>query len=771
MSGETPRGRFGGLFGRSDEKWVCARLASGRSCPMGPDRRGRCQATFECAPAEIDGKWRCRRSASLGGPCEHGAEADGTCSRPIERCRPRRSLRSIRASVALWSSALAVAAFVLALTYGGVARVLLPGAIHAAHAPIEDCSICHTNVEAGRFGWLQAVFKPSSKRRDSEACVSCHNLASAPLGAHNHPVDQLAELTEEKAKRRANAETPWSHAIANVAFPADSALEDGVFCATCHKEHRGEHADLSEMPAARCSGCHQVQFAGFEDGHPDFDGYPFKRRTRINFDHASHFGEHFEKSRTQNDPVEDVPENCAGCHALSADKRNMDVKPFETVCAGCHAHQIAGTERLSGPQGIAFLALPGLDVETLEAAGHDIGQWPAASEAAITPFLAMLLGWDADRRKVLERLAGLDLLDLREATQGELLAVSWFAWETKTLFYALSTVKPGMVLRRFAPDRKDASGMLSRLSGGLSRDVVAGAVREWMPDVVQEMAAQQPIELASVIAALDAAETAPPIVNTDEDSGTEQAEANPSDEAADILEEDDAGDDILDGDLDEEDDILADEDLATEGVEEDEGAAEDGEAEEPATPVNPFAADAQAWAEFGGWYRQDFTILYKPRGHADGFFRAWLDHSAKRATAASRNVFSALTHDNAQGQCIKCHSVDMAEGDAVRMNWGTATSQHKRTARFTRFRHEPHFGFLESGEGCLTCHSLDRSADYQKGFEDFDPSTFASNFKPVEKSLCADCHTAEAANDNCLTCHAYHVDGVHTPLMTTRVPK
>lgn len=672
--------------------------------------------------------------------------------------------------MALWSSALAAAGLALALTYGGVAHVLLPGTIHAAHAPIEDCGVCHTNVQAGSFGWLQAIFKPSSERRDSEACVACHDLASAPFSAHSHPVDRLEALTQTKLKRQDSAETPWSHAIANVALPAEQALEAGVFCATCHKEHRGDDANLSEMPAARCSGCHQVQFASFEKGHPPFRDYPFKRRTRINFDHASHFGEHFEKSRTQNDPVADVPDSCASCHTLSADKGNMDVKPFESVCASCHDHQIAGTERLSGPQGIAFLALPGLDVETLEAAGHGVAQWPAGSEATITPFLAMLLGWDDQRRAVLERLAALDLLDLRDATDGELLAVAWFAWETKTLFYALSTVKPSMVLRRFAPGREDAAEMLSRLSGGLPRDVVAGAVREWLPDVEAEMAQQKPIQLASVVAALKSGKRQPASQDDEPEIGSEAEDAETPNDTADILDEEDAGDDILSEEPDEGDDILSDEDFAEEDLDEEAPEAEP-ETEAPAPAVNPFAADAQTWAEFGGWYRQDFTILYKPRGHADGFFRAWLDYSADRSSTASKDVFAALTHKNAQGQCIKCHSIDKVDEQAVQVNWGTAASRHKRTARFTRFMHEPHFGFLDSKDGCLTCHRLDRTTAYQKGFEDFDPSTFASNFKPVDESVCAQCHTAEAANDSCLTCHAYHVDGVHTPVMSTKVPR
>ena len=93
---------------------------------------------------------------------------------------------------------------------------------------------------------------------------------------------------------------------------------------------------------------------------------------------------------------------------------------------------------------------------------------------------------------------------------------------------------------------------------------------------------------------------------------------------------------------------------------------------------------------------------------------------------------------------------------------------------FTSFAHAPHFGlsFGQSDEkGCLACHELDRTAPYQKGFEDHDPATFASNFTPMRIDQCADCHTEDAAGAACLTCHEYHVNEVRTPVTSTRVPE
>ena len=44
----------------------------------------------------------------------------------------------------------------------------------------------------------------------------------------------------------------------------------------------------------------------------------------------------------------------------------MAVAPFEQTCTACHLDQIIGKERVSGPKGIAFLTLPGLDLRYAE---------------------------------------------------------------------------------------------------------------------------------------------------------------------------------------------------------------------------------------------------------------------------------------------------------------------------------------------------------------------------------------------------------------------
>ena len=184
--------------------------------------------------------------------------------------------------------------------------------------------------------------------------------------------------------------------------------------------------------------------------------------------------------------------------------------------------------------------------------------------------------------------------------------------------------------------------------------------------------------------------------------------------------------------------------------------------------------DPESWAEYGGWYRQDHAIFYRPTGHKDKFIRAWLTLTGPMAPkgdkSASSAVFDTLTGKDAQGSCTKCHSVDEVQGGKARIvNFTPATVQSKRNG-FTRFAHEPHFGLMEGRNGCLTCHDLEKGRPYLKSYEQGDPHAFVSNFGAVKKETCQGCHTSGMARQDCLTCHKYHVDGVVTPIMETKVP-
>lgn len=189
----------------------------------------------------------------------------------------------------------------------------------------------------------------------------------------------------------------------------------------------------------------------------------------------------------------------------------------------------------------------------------------------------------------------------------------------------------------------------------------------------------------------------------------------------------------------------------------DSGGTADAAAWKDATMPEPVPAQ---WSRMGGWYRDFFVLYYRPADHADGFLRRWLDATAPRAEGdgPAAAIFARLADPKAPGRCTKCHSVDRrAAGKGVRVNWQARTTGVSGT-RLTQFAHGPHLTLTSARKGCATCHAFDREADYPASFDDRDPGTFASNFQPVDKATCTQCHTADQAGDACTQCHAYHAE-------------
>jgi hypothetical protein len=182
--------------------------------------------------------------------------------------------------------------------------------------------------------------------------------------------------------------------------------------------------------------------------------------------------------------------------------------------------------------------------------------------------------------------------------------------------------------------------------------------------------------------------------------------------------------------------------------------------------------DPESWAEYGGWYGQDYAIFYRPTGHKDKFIYSWLvltgPQAPKGAQSPAAAVFDFLVGKDAQGSCTKCHSVDDIRGKGRVVNFSPPSPGSKQ-GRFTHFIHEPHFGLLDN-RGCLTCHNLEKSRPYLQSYEQGDSKKFLSNFGVVKKDLCQTCHTGSMARQDCLLCHRYHVNGVIPSTMNTKIP-
>jgi len=748
-------------YERPTQDWICGRTDEGESCLVGPDVRGRCRVTFECEPLRQDDRWRCSRVDQRGGPCEDGPRPDGTCCRPIPRCQPVRSLRAQRGAVVRWVSAVTVGIALLLFVGPADPGLVSPGELSFKHGEIERCDTCHTSLGDGSSGWITAALGSATPGADSRQCLACHRLGSDGLAPHSQAPIRLAALREGAATSSDGA--PLIMRISTLTLSPPGANGEPLSCASCHSEHRGQGARLTVMDSQRCQACHLSQFASLADGHPAFSDYPFARRTRLVFDHVSHLGKHF-AGRDK----ELAPTQCTACHKADPTGRAMLVRSFETSCAACHAKQIEGEGGI-GVSGVALFAVPGLDVTALRDQAVEIGEWPALAESGLGPFMRLLLSHDTAVVASLATLDSVDLLDLTEASQGELAAVERLSWAVKELLFELERGGQSALRARLEAvlgrelDARELADLAARLPADLLR-----VVREiWFPNLALEIARHRAGEAVAI----------PAMLTRDAEAGQKTVIKQARDDTDDdIL--DDEDEQILadadDGDIldDEDEQILADaddgdilEDDEDGDILEDESASEDesgetvGAGDRHVVVVEDEAMPTQARMAGGGWYREDYALRYRPAGHADGFLRAWLEVSGRvqgaPGAAAARALFAKLSARSTPGLCTKCHSIDGAADGTLAVNWRGGRVdplQHD----FTRFAHTPHFSLLDD-RGCQTCHRLDIRADYASSFEDNRSDTFVSNFGIAPREVCAECHVESQAGDSCTTCHNYHV--------------
>ena len=923
-------------YERPQDTWVCGHLAEGRPCALGPGAGGRCRVTTACQPRLEGGRWECRRSQQEGGPCEGGPLPDGRCSTMLERCVPRRSLRAQRKRITLWASSLAVG--LVALVLGGShASILMPGPLSAPHAGQTECSTCHAGIGPGKLGWLHQLVASVGPKENSKLCTTCHDVGAQPFAPHTYPVDELQKMTAAlKAENggKGARDDSWIHFIS---FPGPKRLastgEPEIFCATCHQEHNGVFHDLKAVASARCQTCHVSKFGSFADSHPAFTNYPFYRRTRIIFDHQSHFGTHFPKALETATPGQVVPKVCDDCHVPGQQQQYMQVKSFESMCASCHDGDIMGTTLVSGTKGIDFVDVPGLDVATLNERGIDIGDWPERSEAEPTAFMPLLLSSEGGE-DVLAAVKGLDLLDLSNASDADLANVAKLAWAVKRLFHELETTPPSnmIAMQGEGEQTQMPHTEMTRLTGAIPHDVLMAANQEWFPNLDEDLQRHadgkptsafekahakegatneetppQPAENAAGAASGGAGTEAggggilapsegggdnaaggEDILGGSAGTGSEAGGGGPLTPAeggsaggGDILGSGGAapsgeggalapaasnpagGEDILGGGAGSEssdsggggplapaegsnnnaggEDILGgsssdqaggggplapaesganaagSEDILS-GSSSDQaggggplapaesgnasgggdilgGGSSDqsgggllapqessggplaapsgessGETETAEAPKPPF--DPESWADLGGWFRQDYTIRYRPTGHADRFLRTWLDISAQAFGTQEEPmlspVFDRLTSNSSPGRCTKCHSID-DEAGFKNVKWHAFSAERVR-GRFTIFSHAPHIGAADS-KGCIGCHTLNPTdGDYLESYKSGDPTVFVSNFRQVTKVVCASCHTAKAAGEECTLCHEYHANQPTSPMVQTKLP-
>lgn len=719
------------IYERPSQTWVCGRASSGKPCPLGPNVQGKCRTLSECQPKRSGEQWICQRAKSAGGPCEAGPSRDGRCCRALPPCLPIRSLRSRRGHFTGWVT---VACLVLILLLFG-SRVredfVDPGTLYTGHAEIEACADCHVHISKGPIGWVTAAFAESDAVADSEKCLECHKWGENALNAHNVSKPELTELTAKFTNIAEPATTPWAVSMSRTVFPMPQESHRGnLACGACHKEHEGEAADLVEVSNARCQSCHEKTFETFSKGHPQFGNFPYLRRTRLIFDHDSHNRKNFPEKLKQGVTP---PETCDSCHTPDGTGKFMINANFDDTCALCHTEDLLG-ETVAGPKGTPIIAIPELDLETLQERDVAIGEWPEAPFAIdISAYTKLLIAADSRIADDLLVIEDTDLQDLTDADDAELQAVARVAWAIKELLFDL-TISGMEILESKVEASLDTdldTDTLGRLVGHIPQDVVAAAGQAWFPSLKQEVVSYRELKPASI--------------------------STPS------LQEGRAGDDTL---SDDQVPILASTDqtndeapllLAQANTIQVEELSVDEESENDALGLPTL--DPEEWAKAGGWYRKDFVLYYRPVGHEDVVFRTWLDIGARSfGTPAERYgdaLFQLLSEKNTPGKCTKCHSVDQRQGGGLTVNWSPFQPIVGET-RFTTFVHSTHFSAV-GDDGCITCHQLNENTQYQESYKQRNPDEFIANFAPMKREGCAECHFEQSAGDTCTQCHEYHI--------------
>lgn len=169
----------------------------------------------------------------------------------------------------------------------------------------------------------------------------------------------------------------------------------------------------------------------------------------------------------------------------------------------------------------------------------------------------------------------------------------------------------------------------------------------------------------------------------------------------------------------------------------------------------------------GDWFVEsgNYSLRYQPTGHADPVLKAWIDAVVAIPEASLRDALLAeFTGPNAPGRCTSCHSVEQQTALANGPSSGLGVNWRPHDRRwdprgFTRFSHAPHLLQKELRD-CSACHTINPTANTSGNYAGHNPMAFVSDFQPLSKAACVNCHAKTAVGDSCTQCHNYHVQEV-----------
>lgn len=754
-------------YERPNQRWVCGRLAEGRPCHVGPDKRGRCMARAECTPIRRGDRWECTRPAGRGGKCDDGPGPDGACCKAVTPCQPVRSIRAKRGVFAFWLAAITAAAIGVILFSDARMRYIEPGRLSHAHAHIQEdmhaksCAVCHVSgvpEEADANAslpdrWLGAAITAGPHAvTDSDNCLMCHSRSPGfadPVHVyHAHGVghDTLTALA-------ADNEHPRSESLRTRRVHSDGLR---LACSTCHKEHQGRAHRLNHMDNESCQACHRMRFDDFANDHPSFDTYPYTRRPGIVFDHRAHRDKYY--------PQNAAAFACAECHEMDEHGRQMVSVNYDNACSACHHTDF----KAFGTTNVAFLQLPRLDTMTLTDFARDsadnpwLGDWPdtfVKGSDGLAPFLRVLLSAEPDIAAAITAIEtdkNVKLRDLRKATDAQKADTVRIAWAIKALLHDLAAKGHAELRRRIeaALGVTLTDAEFAEMVAGLPPEAVRIAAANWFPDLnthvpihrsggaLPDRPAVKPptppkpklpdAEKLEGDALFDDTDEDPPKKQqADPDALLDDSPAAGEGDGDDLLNPDDdddllnggGGDELLDDGGGGDDDLLDDGGLLDDTadkptpkqdplLDDDDGLLDDTGGKTSAAPTPPPTPrppppppPTEQHVSAGGWYvnNRAFALNYKPSGHANRVLRAWLDVT-RRGAAADHAASRAMFDALRRDAAALCVKCHSVERTAGEFTVNWRAQRHDPAVRnFTRFSHKPHLA-LPTLKDCDACH-------------------------------------------------------------------
>ncbi len=328
-----------------------------------------------------------------------------------------------------WGAVLAAILFAAFSFFMNGAGLASKGPLSSNHANLQkDCAACHTPLSAVT----------------NDKCSVCHEKYGDRLGVYTFNSHYLYRSNDFRRLVPSLKETP---------------------CYSCHVEHAGREARITNVPDDRCLGCHR--FGSFNKNHPNFIFEKTRAETPgIKFTHIRHVKEVFKR-----EGLADMEKACLYCHNPMPDGKYFQPIAYDRHCGACHLGSATATPRLPVRRENA----PGVDtLESIQAQRAPGTLWALhANPAEFRQSGGSIRKSPVHHRDpwIMENLRRLRSLLYRDSGLADLLTASAAvpAGDQKTLIdEAIRTLKDRSAELRSAPNA-EVQKELDRLDGLMAR--------------------------------------------------------------------------------------------------------------------------------------------------------------------------------------------------------------------------------------------------------------------------------------------------------------